>query len=177
MRIISGIHKGKRITAPKNDAIRPTTDFAKEALFNILNHNFYFSELAVLDLCCGIGSISFEFGSRGCSNIISVDQQSGTLSFINNTAKQLDLNITTVKSDLFKFLDKTPLTFDVIFTDPPYSFTKEQFERIVKTTFDRNLLLEDGYLIVEHSKQTDLSQLPHFEYAKKYGSSMFSFFS
>ncbi len=65
-------------------------------------------------MCCGIGSISFEFGSRGCSNIISVDQQSGTLSFINNTAKQLDLNITTVKSDLFKFLDKTPLTFDVI---------------------------------------------------------------
>ncbi|MCF6214066.1 MAG: RsmD family RNA methyltransferase [Flavobacteriaceae bacterium] len=177
MRIISGKHKGKRIIAPKNDSIRPTTDFAKEALFNILNHHFYFSELAVLDLCCGIGSISFEFASRGCNNITSIDQQAGTLKFINTTAKQLDLNITTVKSDLYKFLEKTPLTFDVIFTDPPYSFTDVQFERIVSTVFKRNLLLEDGYLIIEHAKQTDLSELPHFEYSKKYGGSMFSFFS
>lgn len=177
MRIISGIHKGKRITAPHNDSIRPTTDFAKEALFNILNNQFYFDNLSILDLCCGIGSISFEFGSRGCKNITSVDQQSGTLRFINKTAADLDLKITTVKSNLFKFLDKTPQQFDLIFTDPPYSFTDEQFEKIAKTIFDRNLLNEDGLLIIEHSKQTDLSQLLHFESSKRYGGSMFSFFS
>jgi len=177
MRIISGKHKGKRITAPKNDSIRPTTDFAKEALFNILNNQFYFENLSVLDLCCGIGSISFEMASRGCTQITSVDHQQSTLRFINNTAKQLDLKITTVKSDLFKFLDKTPLHFDIIFTDPPYNFTDDQFKRIVKTTFDRKLVNTDGYLIVEHPKQTDLSQLSYFDYSKRYGGSVFSFFA
>lgn len=177
MRIISGIHKGKRIIAPHNNSIRPTTDFAKEALFNILNNQYYFENLSVLDLCCGIGSISFEFGSRGCKNITSVDQQSSTLRFINKTAEDLDLKITTVKSDLFKFLDKTTQQFDLIFTDPPYSFTDAQFEKIAKTVFDRNLLNEDGLLIIEHAKQTDLSQLPYFKNSKKYGGSMFSFFS
>jgi len=177
MRIISGKFKGKRITAPKNDSIRPTTDFAKEALFNILNNQFYFENLSVLDLCCGIGSISFEMASRGCTNITSVDQQQSTLRFINNTAKQLDLNITTVKSDLFKFLEKTPLHFDVIFTDPPYSFSIAQFERIAKTVFERHLLLEEGVLIIEHPKQTDLSQLPYFDHSKRYGGSVFSFFA
>ncbi len=177
MRIISGIHKGKRIIAPHNNSIRPTTDFAKEALFNILNNQYYFDNLSVLDLCCGIGSISFEFGSRGCKNITSVDQQSATLRFINKTAKDLDLKITTVKSDLYKFLEKTLQQFDIIFTDPPYSFTDEQFEKIVKTVFNRNLLNADGLLIIEHAKQTDLSQRPYFKNSKKYGGSMFSFFS
>jgi 16S rRNA (guanine966-N2)-methyltransferase len=177
MRIISGIHKGKRIIAPHNNSIRPTTDFAKEALFNILNNQFYFDNLSVLDLCCGIGSISFEFGSRGCKNITSVDLQSSTLRFINKAAKDLDLKISTVKSDMYKFLEKTPQQFDIIFTDPPYSFTDAQFEKIVKTIFKRNLLLDEGLLIIEHAKQTDLSQLPHFENSKRYGGSMFSFFS
>jgi 16S rRNA (guanine966-N2)-methyltransferase len=177
MRIISGKYKGKRITAPKNNSIRPTTDFAKEALFNILNNQFYFENLSVLDLCCGIGSISFEMASRGCTNITSVDLQQSTLRFINSTAKQLDLKITTVKSDLFKFLEKTPLRFDVIFTDPPYSFSITQFERIAKTVFERHLLLEEGFLIIEHPKQTDLSQLTYFEHSKRYGGSVFSFFA
>ena len=177
MRIISGIHKGKRIIAPHNNSIRPTTDFAKEALFNILNNQYYFDNLSILDLCCGIGSISFEFGSRGCTQITAVDQQSSTLRFINKTAKDLDLKITTVKSDMFKFLEKTPQQFDLIFTDPPYSFTDAQFEKIAKTIFNCNLLNKDGLLIIEHAKQTDLSQLPYFENSKRYGGSMFSFFS
>jgi len=177
MRIISGKHKGRRITAPKNDSIRPTTDFAKEALFNVLNNQFYFNKINVLDLCCGIGSISFEFASRGCNNITSVDIQSSTLKFINATAKQLDLNINTFKSDMFKFLKNTLFKFDLIFTDPPYSFTDKQFEEIVKITFSRSLLYTKGYLIIEHSKLTDLSQLPYFNFFKKYGGSMFSFFN
>jgi len=177
MRIISGKYKGRRIKAPKNDSIRPTTDFAKEALFNILNHQFYFNEISVLDLCCGIGSISFEFASRGTKNITCVDHQASTLRFINGISKEYNFNIATLKNDLFKYLNKTTQQFDIIFADPPYSFTDEQFELIVKTIFDRNMLLDEGLLIIEHSKQTDLSQLPYYESSKKYGGSMFSFFN
>ena len=107
MRIISGKYKGRRITAPKNLPARPTTDIAKEALFNILNNNYYFNSLSVLDLFAGIGSISFEFASRGTENITSVDQHYNSLKFIDKTAKELDLEIKTVKSDVFKFLLKT----------------------------------------------------------------------
>lgn len=176
MRIISGKYKGRRITAPKNDSIRPTTDFAKEALFNILNNHFYFQNISVLDLCCGIGSISFEFASRGTTNIISVDEQMSTLKFINQVIKEFDFKIKTFKSDLYQFLDKTNQKFDVIFSDPPYSFTDEQFERIVKTVFNRQLLEDDGLLIIEHSKESDLSGYLNYTYSKKYGGSMFSFF-
>mgnify|MGYP000984363576 CR=1 FL=1 len=91
MRIISGKYKGRRITAPKNLPARPTTDIAKEALFNILNNNYYFNSLSVLDLFAGIGSISFEFASRGTENITSVDQHYNSLKFIDKTAKELDL--------------------------------------------------------------------------------------
>ena len=177
MRIISGKYKGKNLKAPKNNSIRPTTNFAKEALFNILNNRFYFDNLSVLDLCCGIGSISFEFASRGCTQITAVDQQSGTLRFINSTAKQLDFNIRTIKSDMFKYLEKTPERFDIIFCDPPYRFTGNQFKHMVEITFSRNLLDTESLLIIEHSKHTCLSELPHFENSKKYGDSMFSFFS
>jgi len=177
MRIISGKHKGRRITAPKNDSIRPTTDFAKEALFNILNHQFYFNEISVLDLCCGIGSISFEFASRGTKNITCVDYQASTLRFINGISKEFNFNITTFKSDLFKYLNKTTKKFDLIFTDPPYSFSDEQFTQIINSVFNRNLLIEDGILIIEHSKLTDLSLNSYYNYSKKYGGSVFSFFS
>jgi len=177
MRIISGKYKGKHLRAPKNNSIRPTTDFAKEALFNILNNRFYFDNLSVLDLCCGIGSISFEFASRGCTDITAVDQQNSTLRFINSTAKDLDFNIKTVKSDMFKYLEKTTEHFDVIFCDPPYRFTDEQFKSIVKNTFDRKILNTESLLIIEHSKHTELSELSHFENSKKYGDSKFSFFS
>lgn len=176
MRIISGKYKGRHITAPKNYSIRPTTDFAKEALFNILNNQFYFQNISVLDLCCGIGSISFEFASRGTTNITSVDEQISTIKFINSVAKEFDFKIDTFKSDLYKFLDKTNQKFDIIFSDPPYSFTDEQFEQIVNTVFKRQLLQEEGLLVIEHSKATDLSNLPNFTYSKKYGGSMFSFF-
>ncbi|PIR14311.1 MAG: 16S rRNA (guanine(966)-N(2))-methyltransferase RsmD [Flavobacteriales bacterium CG11_big_fil_rev_8_21_14_0_20_35_7] len=176
MRIISGTHKGRRITAPKNDSIRPTTDFAKEALFNILNNQFYFDAISVLDLCCGIGSISFEFASRGCTNITSVDEQLSTLKFINGVAKDFEFKIDTFKSDLYKFLDKTNQKYDVIFSDPPYSFTDLQFEQIVNTVFSRQLLNEAGLLIIEHSKSSDLSGFQNYTYSKKYGGSVFSFF-
>ncbi|MBL4938958.1 MAG: RsmD family RNA methyltransferase [Lutibacter sp.] len=176
MRIISGKHKSKRISAPKKLPVRPTTDMAKEALFNIINNSYYFNEIAVLDLFSGTGNISFEFGSRGTKDITAVDAHFGCIKFISSTSNELDLNIKTIKSDVFKYLEKTNATFDLIFADPPYEFEIGLFEKIVDLIFNKNLLNEEGTLIVEHSKRTDLSKHEHFSYSKKYGGNMFSFF-
>lgn len=176
MRIISGQFKGRRISAPKKLPVRPTTDMAKEALFNILNNSFYFDEISVLDLFAGTGSISYEFASRGTENITCVDEDFGCIKFINKTAEEFEMSINTIKSDVFKFLETTKLQSDVIFVDPPYAFSLEQFSRIPELIFQNGLLNDEGLLIVEHAKQTDLSKLPNFSYAKNYGSSVFSFF-
>lgn len=176
MRIISGKFKSKRLSAPKNLPVRPTTDMAKEALFNILNNSYYFHNIQVLDLFAGTGNISFEFGSRGTENITSVDAHFGCVRYINKISNELDLNIHTIKSDVFKYLDKALGKYDVIFADPPYDFETEKFEIIVKSVFERSLIQEDGVLIVEHSKHTKLDHLPQFSYGKKYGGNMFSFF-
>ncbi|MDH3321348.1 MAG: 16S rRNA (guanine(966)-N(2))-methyltransferase RsmD [Flavobacteriaceae bacterium] len=176
MRIISGKHKSRRITAPTNLPVRPTTDMAKEALFNILNNQYYFDQISVLDLFAGIGSISFEFASRGTENIISIDQHQGCINFLDKINTQLDLGIQTIKSDVYTFLENTNQKFDVIFADPPYDFTEDQFQKITDLVFEKQLLNEDGLLIIEHSKQTDLSQHPAFLKSKKYGGNMFSFF-
>ncbi|PHS52250.1 MAG: 16S rRNA (guanine(966)-N(2))-methyltransferase RsmD [Lutibacter sp.] len=176
MRIISGKHKSKRLNAPKKLPVRPTTDMAKEALFNILNNSYYFNEIAVLDLFSGTGNISFEFGSRGTQKITAVDAHFACINFINKTSNELDLNIKTIKSDVFKYLEKNNAKFDLIFADPPYEFKIDLFEKIVDLVFDKNILNDEGTLIVEHSKHTNLSNHEHFSYSKKYGGNMFSFF-
>lgn len=176
MRIVSGIHKGKRLTAPKKLPVRPTTDFAKEALFNILNNHYHFSELVVLDLFSGTGNISYEFGSRGAEAITAVDAHLECIRYINKTSEELDLPITTVKSDVLKFLSSTNITADIIFADPPYDFEEESLQKIVELSFERNLLKEDGVVIIEHSKKIDLSNVAHFSESRKYGNSVFSFF-
>lgn len=176
MRIISGKNKGIRLSAPKNLPVRPTTDMAKEALFNILNNSYYFDSISVLDLFSGTGNISYEFASRGTKSIVSVDGHFGCIRFINETTKKLDYPINAIKSDVYKFLEKTSLSSDVIFADPPYDFEAAQFLKIVDLVFDKGLLNEDGVLIIEHSKHTDLSGHKSFSYSKKYGGNMFSFF-
>lgn len=176
MRIISGKHKSKRLQAPKKLPVRPTTDMAKEALFNILNNSYYFNNISVLDLFSGTGNISYEFGSRGTENIIAVDAHFGCIKYINTTAKELDLNINTIKSDVFKYLEKSNAKFDVIFADPPYEFELDLFEKIIDLVFDKDLLNDEGTLIVEHSKHTELSTNKYFSYSKKYGGNIFSFF-
>lgn len=176
MRIISGQFKGRRISAPKNLPVRPTTDMSKEALFNILNNDFYFDEISVLDLFAGTGSISYEFASRGTEQITSVDEDFGCIKFINKTAEDFKMPISAIKSDVFKFLETTHLKSDVIFADPPYAFSLEDFSKIPELVFQHQLLSENGVLVVEHAKQTDLSHLPYFSYAKNYGGSIFSFF-
>lgn len=176
MRIISGKYKGKRLTAPKKLPVRPTTDMAKEGLFNILNNRYYLDELKVLDLFSGTGNISFEFASRGTEEITAVDSFPGCVQYISKTAKELDFSIAPIKSDVFKFLERTPEKFNLIFADPPYSFELTQFLTIADLTFQNELLLEDGLLVIEHSDQTDLSQNAHFVESRKYGGSIFSFF-
>ncbi|MCB0445461.1 MAG: 16S rRNA (guanine(966)-N(2))-methyltransferase RsmD [Gelidibacter sp.] len=176
MRIISGQFKGRRITAPKKLPVRPTTDMAKEALFNILNNLFYFDEISVLDLFAGTGSISYEFASRGCETITCVDEDFGCIKFINQTAETFEMPIQTIKSDVYKFLETTALKATVVFADPPYAFSVEQFAKIPELIFQNNILENDGVLILEHAKQTNLSHLEHFKYSKHYGSSVFSFF-
>ena len=176
MRIISGLYKSRKIIAPKNLPVRPTTDMAKESLFNILNNRFYFDAIAVLDLFAGTGNISYEFASRGTTQITCVDQDFKCVTFINETAKTFEMPIQTFKSDVFKFLEKTTLEADLIFADPPYSFSEEQFTTIAHLVFKNNLLLSDGVLIIEHSKHTNLSATPQYSHSKGYGGSVFSFF-
>ena len=176
MRIISGEFKGRRISAPKKLPVRPTTDMAKEALFNILNNSFYFDEITVLDLFAGTGSISYEFASRGTKQITAVDKDFGCIKFISKTTVEFEMNIQTIKSDVFKFLEKTKLKSKVIFADPPYAFSDEQFSSIPTLIFQNNILEDKGVLIIEHSKHTDLSNIENYSYSKNYGGSVFSFF-
>ena len=176
MRIISGEFKGRRITAPKKLPVRPTTDMAKEALFNILNNQFYFDDISVLDLFAGTGNISYEFASRGTKQITCVDQDFGCIKFINETAESFEMSIQTIKSDVFKFLAASKQQATIIFADPPYEFSVEEFSKIPELVFGNNLLEDEGVLIVEHSKHTDISNLKNYSYSKSYGGNMFSFF-
>ena len=176
MRIISGLYKSRKITPPKNLPVRPTTDMAKESLFNILNNQYYFNAITVLDLFAGTGNISYEFASRGTKQITCIDQDFGCVKFIQQTATSFNMPIQTIKTDVFKFLEKTTMQTHIIFADPPYNFTDQQFAKIPEMVFQNNLLLENGLLIVEHSKHTNLTTLPHYSFSKTYGGNVFSFF-
>ncbi len=176
MRIISGKYKGKRLTAPKKLPVRPTTDIAKEGLFNILNNYYNFSQLSVIDLFAGTGNISYEFASRGTEHIIAIDSHYACMGFIKNTAKELDFSIETIKSDVYSYLEKTRHNADIIFADPPYDFTKKQFTKIAELVFKNDLINDEGFLIIEHSKHTSLEDAPYFDNSRKYGGSVFSFF-
>jgi len=176
MRIISGIYKSRKIKAPKQLPVRPTTDMAKESLFNILNNLYYFDDIRVLDLFAGTGNISYEFASRGTKDITCVDAHLGCVKFIETTAQQFEMPIVSIKKDVYKFLETAGNTYDIIFADPPYSFSDAEFTEISNLVFKNNILEPEGILIVEHSKHTDLSQVAYFSYAKNYGGSVFSFF-
>ncbi|WP_299223271.1 RsmD family RNA methyltransferase [uncultured Aquimarina sp.] len=176
MRIISGKYKGKRLQAPKRLPVRPTTDMAKEGLFNILNHHYVFSQVTLLDLFAGTGNISYEFASRGAEHITAVDTHYACVGYIKSIAKELDFDIDTIKSDVYHYLGKVKRKSDIIFADPPYDFTNEQFTKIAELVFEHDLLNEDGVLIIEHSKHTKLDDVANFSNARKYGGSVFSFF-
>lgn len=177
MRIISGKHKGKRLIAPKNLPVRPTTDFAKEGLFNILHNRFQLEELSVLDLFSGTGNIAYEFASRGAQKINCVDAHFGCIKYIQQTAKQLDFPIRAIKSDVFAYLKHQGNSYDLIFADPPYDMPPEELQKLVLLIFDNQWLKEDGLFIMEHSKHLDSKDWPNYSEERKYGGSVFSFFS
>lgn len=176
MRIIGGDLKGIRINPPNNLPVRPTTDIAKEALFNILVNRFDFDNIRVLDLFSGTGSISLEFASRGVTEVTSVDRDYGCFNFLKNTAKQYKLEaIKANKSDVFKFIKHETKPYDLIFADPPYDLP--EIAEISSIIFDLNLVSPEGYLIVEHPSMKRLNNHPNYIETRKYGSSSFSFFS
>jgi 16S rRNA (guanine966-N2)-methyltransferase len=175
MRIVSGKWKGKRIVAPKNLPTRPTTDFAKEGLFNILNNRFFFDDLRVLDLFAGTGNIAYEFASRGAGEITCVDQNKGCVRFIGEMADDLGVNIQPVQLDAWLFVQKTTTSYDIVFADPPYDWDKH--EALAEAIIQKGFLKEGGEAIIEHSADTDLSHLPGFFEHRKYGHVHFSFFS
>ncbi|PWA08916.1 RsmD family RNA methyltransferase [Flavobacterium laiguense] len=176
MRIISGKYKGRRISPPKGLPVRPTTDMSKEALFNVLNNHFSFENLKVLDLFAGTGNISYEFASRGSMPITSVDGDFGCVKFIKQVAAEYDFNIAATKSDVFAFLEKCKTSYDIIFADPPYALDQKTFEKIVLLIFEKELLNEEGMMVIEHSKYTKLDHMINFSFHKTYGGSIFSFF-
>jgi len=176
VRIIRGLLKTKKVTVPKNFPSRPTTDFAKEGLLNMLENRFDLYDLDLLDLCAGTGNISFEWLSREAGTSVAVDANFKVISHIRSLAREFDMQdkIRIIHMDVLKYLEKCDLTFDLIFADPPYDV--KFHEEIVRLTFERRLLNKNGILIIEHGKRTDLSQFPNFELSRAYGNVVFSFF-
>lgn len=175
MRIISGKFRGKILIAPRNLPVRPTTDFAKEALFNLLGNQLDFDAVSVLDLFAGTGNISYEFASRGVTNITCVDASHHCTRFIKNTAEKLQLEgVHAIKADAIKFVAKAYKSWDVIFADPPYDF--ENYTGLIEAVFSGNALLEDGVFVLEHPAEQDFSEHANFEKTRKYGRVCFSFF-
>ena len=176
MRIISGKYKGRTLHPPSSLPTRPTTDFAKTGLFNLLNSRLDLEGIRVLDLCCGTGNITFEFASRGAEHITCVDQHAGCLKYISSVCRELGIdNVKTWKTDIFRFIEKTPEKFDLVFCDPPYD--APWIEQISEQVFAKGILKVGGLLIVEHGPQTDLSGQRHFSERRTYGNVNFSIFS
>lgn len=175
MRIISGSCGGRTINPPKNLRARPTTDFAKENLFNVLGNVVDFEGIDVLDLFAGTGSISYEFASRGAASVTSVEINAVHYNFIRTTAKSFGLtNIHPVKANVFLYLKSCAKKYDVIFSDAPYDL--EGSEAVVDMVLEKGLLKEGGIFIFEHSKDKDFSSHPRFSRLRSYGSVQFSIF-
>lgn len=175
MRIIGGTYKGKQLLTPKNLPVRPTTDFAKEGLFNILNNRLDFEDLTVLDLFAGTGNISLEFASRGAARVYAIDKHTACVQFIRDTAKQLKLGmVSPERADVFKYLEKPFVAVDLIFADPPYELGN--IPDIHELVFVNDWLKPGGTLIIEHGPKTKLDDKPHYTDTRKYGNVHFSFF-
>ena len=176
MRIITGKYKGRHFEVPRSFKARPTTDFAKENLFNVLRAYIDFEEgVTALDLFAGTGSITLELLSRGCSRVVSVEKDPQHYAFIRSVvAKLADDAADLLRADVFRYLDRCCEQFDFIFADPPYAL--KELEQLPDLVFAKNLLAPDGLFVLEHGKTQDFSNHPHFLEHRSYGSVNFSFF-
>ena len=175
MRIISGKYKSRRFQLPKNLRARPTTDMARESLFNILNNNIDWENTSALDLFSGTGSIALELVSRGCPRVVSVESNAKHHTFIQSVKAKLDATeLLTIKADVFSYIKSCNQTFDLIFADPPYDL--KELESIPTKAFEHGLLNDDGVFILEHSKNNSFEEHPLFKEERKYGAVHFSFF-
>ena len=175
MRIIGGKLKGKVILPPAGYQARPTTDFAKEGLFNILDNEYEFEDLKVLDLFGGTGSIAFEFASRGAARVYCVEMARENASFIKTEAQRLGLdNVTMVRDNVFDFLLICRERFDLVFADPPYAL--EGLEKLPDLVFAADILYPERYFILEHGDEHSFVNHPRFVKERHYGRVHFSFF-
>jgi len=176
MRIISGSHRSRQIKPPQNLPVRPTTDMAKEALFNILVNNFDLDEVLVLDLFAGTGNISYEFASRGALGVTSIDTELRCVDFIRTTARELNFEaLLAFRSDAFKYIQNCTNKYDIIFCDPPYAM--EGIETLPGLILGKGLLKPDGWLIIEHTGKINFSTTDGFMQHRKYGNVNFSIFT
>ena len=175
MRIIGGRLKGQLIRLPQTYAARPTTDFAREGLFNILGNEYEFEDLKVLDLFGGTGAVSYEFASRGASRVWCVEMARENASFIKRESTRLGLeNVTMVRDNVFDFLDICHEKFDLIFADPPYAL--EGLETIPDKVLSKDILFPECYFILEHGSEHSFKDHPRFRKERIYGRVHFSFF-
>lgn len=175
MRIISGYYKGRRLETPKNLNLRPTTDMAKESLFNVLRNSLDFEEIEALDLFSGTGSISYELISRGALNVLAVEQNGQQARFIESIIQKLKMDkLRLVRMDVFQFFKTNKRSFDLVFADPPYDM--DNFNSIPDLVFSHQLLNKDGIFVLEHPKHNSYTTHPNFYEHRNYGSVNFSFF-
>lgn len=176
MRIIGGNLKGIRFQPPQNIPTRPTTDFAKEGLFNVLTNNFNFANTRVLDLFGGTGSISYEFASRGCPDVTTIEIFPKCAAFIKKTAIALNLKgIHVLQMDVFKYIKNAHEKYNLIFAGPPYPL--ENLATLPDLIIQYQLIEGEGWFILEHNPNHDFEQHPHFYRSKNYGTTIFSIFT
>lgn len=174
MRIIGGEYRGRIITLPKNFKARPTTDLAKESLFNIMQNRIEFEGLKVLDLFAGTGNISYEFLSRGNNSVTMIELNFQHVQFIKSVLREFNEKAIVIRSDAFRYLTQCNEQFDFIFADPPYDHP--EFDKVAPLVLSRNLLLPNGWFIMEHPKSFDFKDSPLYVETRRYGQVHFSFF-
>ncbi len=176
MRIIAGTLRGRRLNPPANLPVRPTTDMARESLFNILNNYVDFEDCSVMDLFAGTGAVSFEFVSRGVREVTSIDINSQCTDYIKAEAARMAVrNIHVVRADVFDLLKRANRRFDIVFADPPYAL--EGLASLPDLVFDRQVLTDDGIFILEHPREFSFEEHPHFWQHRAYGKVNFTFFA
>lgn len=176
MRIISGIHGGRKISPPANmPYTRPTTDIAKEGLFNVLQNNLEIDTLKTLDLFGGTGCISYELASRGAEDLTIIEKDNQMYDFIKKTAAELEFdNFKLIKSDVFKYIETCKEQYDFIFAGPPYALGT--IDDLPKLIFEKDLLKPKGWFVLEHTPRNDYKKFPQYKTERNYGTTIFSIF-